>query len=118
MWVNGVIYGSGGGGGGNSNFSGQIGYPGIGSNGGGNGGYKSPVITPATTGSANTGAGGGGGASAFPGGANIPAYAGKDGGSGVVIIRYLGSQRAYGGNVSTSGSYTYHTFTSGSWFSA
>jgi hypothetical protein len=34
------------------------------------------------------------------------------GGSGVVIIRYAGSQTASGGSVSSSGGYTYHTFTS------
>jgi hypothetical protein len=42
--------------------------------------------------------GGGGGASG-------------NGGDGVVIIRYLGSQRATGGTVSSSGGYTIHTFT-------
>jgi hypothetical protein len=34
------------------------------------------------------------------------------GGSGIVIIRYLGSQRGSGGTVYSSGGYTYHKFTS------
>jgi hypothetical protein len=34
------------------------------------------------------------------------------GGSGIVIIRYSGSQRGTGGTVTSSGGYTYHTFTS------
>jgi hypothetical protein len=29
----------------------------------------------------------------------------------VIIIRYLGSQRGTGGTVTSSGGYTYHTFT-------
>jgi hypothetical protein len=31
-----------------------------------------------------------------------------------VIIRYLGNQRGSGGTVTTTGGYTYHTFTSSS----
>jgi hypothetical protein len=34
------------------------------------------------------------------------------GGSGIVIARYLGSQRASGGTVTQLGGYTIHTFTS------
>jgi RHS repeat-associated protein/uncharacterized repeat protein (TIGR01451 family) len=56
---------------------------------------------------ANTGSGGGGA---------VNAAAGK-GGSGIVIVRYLtGSMSATGGTVTTSGSYTIHTFTSGGTF--
>jgi hypothetical protein len=33
------------------------------------------------------------------------------GGSGIVIVRYLGAQRATGGTVTSSGGYTIHTFT-------
>ncbi|PSA83237.1 hypothetical protein BT095_11815, partial [Corynebacterium diphtheriae] len=36
---------------------------------------------------------------------------GQNGQNGIVIIRYLGSQRATGGTVTTSGGYTIHTFT-------
>jgi hypothetical protein len=35
-----------------------------------------------------------------------------NGGSGVVIVRYLGGQIATGGTITSSGGYTYHTFTS------
>jgi hypothetical protein len=52
-------------------------------------------------GTANTGGGGGGGAT----------YGGS-GGSGITIIKYAGSQRGTGGTVTTSGSFTVHTFTS------
>jgi hypothetical protein len=34
------------------------------------------------------------------------------GGSGVVVVAYLGSQRGSGGTVTSSGGYTFHTFTS------
>jgi hypothetical protein len=40
------------------------------------------------------------------------------GGSGVVIIRYSGGQRGSGGTVTSSGGYTYHTFTSSGTFTA
>jgi hypothetical protein len=43
---------------------------------------------------------------------------GGNGGSGVVIVRYLGSQRASGGTIVTTGGYTYHTFTSSGTFTA
>ena len=56
--------------------------------------------------------GGGGGGGATQGGH------GGNGGSGVVIVRYLGSQRASGGTVTSSGGYTYHTFTSSGTFTA
>lgn len=58
---------------------------------------------PGTAGTANTGGGGGGGSNASVGG---------NGGSGVCIVRYPGSQRAYGGSISSSGGYTIHTFAS------
>ena len=57
-----------------------------------------------SNGSSNLGGGGGGGG----GGQN---QYGGNGGSGVVIIRYLGAQRATGGTVTSAGGYTYHTFT-------
>jgi len=41
-----------------------------------------------------------------------------NGGSGVVIIRYSGSQRGSGGTVTSSGGYTYHTFTSSGTYTA
>jgi hypothetical protein len=57
-------------------------------------------------GTVNSGGGGGGG------GENpISSSTGGSGGSGIVILRYIGSQRGTGGSVSSSGGYTYHTFT-------
>ena len=51
--------------------------------------------------------GGGGGCS--PG--VSPRASGGSGGSGVAIIRYQGDQRGTGGTITSSGGYTYHTFT-------
>jgi hypothetical protein len=64
---------------------------------------------PPIAGTVNTGGGGGGG------GANlsvapIGVQNGAAGGSGIVIVRYLGSQRATGGTVTSDGTYTIHTF--------
>lgn len=50
----------------------------------------------------NTGGAGGGGYNT----------AGANGGSGIVIVAYLGAQRGSGGTVTSSGGYTFHTFTS------
>jgi hypothetical protein len=36
----------------------------------------------------------------------------------VVIIRYVGPQRGSGGTVTSSGGYTYHTFTTAGTFTA
>lgn len=60
---------------------------------------------------ANTGGGGAGQSSSGSG-------SGSAGGSGIVILRYLGSQRGSGGTVTTDGSYTYHTFRTGGTFSS
>lgn len=40
-----------------------------------------------------------------------PAAGANDGQNGVVIVRYEGPQRATGGTITSSGGYTYHTFT-------
>jgi hypothetical protein len=40
------------------------------------------------------------------------------GGSGIVIVRYIGSQRGTGGIVTSSGGYTYHKFTSSGTYTA
>jgi hypothetical protein len=99
-WLNSTTYAGGGGGGA---------YTGTGGTGGsGGGGAGSNSGGSPTAGTANTG-GGGGGASAS---------AGAAGGSGVVIIRYLGSTRGSGGTITSSGGYTYHTFTSSGTFTA
>ena len=69
--------------------------------------------------------GGAGGRTGYPqlttsgsGGSNPPSNAagGMPGLPGIGIIRYLGSPVATGGAITTSGSYTYHTFTSSSNF--
>jgi hypothetical protein len=65
------------------------------------------------TGTANTGGGGGGFHDTFD-----TAVVGASGGSGIVILRYTGSQKGTGGTVTSSGGYTYHTFTSSGTFTA
>ena len=86
------------GGGGGSTYNG--GTPGQGNAGGGNGSNGQ-----GTSASANSGSGGGGSERS----AGI--IQGGNGGSGIVIVRYLGAQRATGGTVTSSGGYTIHTFT-------
>lgn len=101
QWLNGLFYAGGGGGGRTT-----VATPG-GNGGGGDGGDGS------TSGGAGAnGRGGGGGGSRGSG--TLPF--GGTGGSGTVIIRYPGSQRATGGAVTSSGGYTYHTFTSSGTF--
>ena len=84
------------GGGGGARSSGGVSAGGAG--GGGNGGVASLGIA----GTANTGGGGGGTGAAGIGG---------QGGSGVVIISYVGAQQFGGGNVTSDGTNTIHTFT-------
>jgi hypothetical protein len=103
-WVNGTTY-AGGGGGATENANGASSG---GAGGGGNGGAGA---TNPTSGSANTGGGAGGNGL---GGSGTNAT----GGSGVVIVRYLGSQKGSGGTVTSAGGYTYHTFTSSGTFTA
>jgi Fibronectin type III domain len=78
--------------------------PAFGVNGGGDGGN---FDYQGTVGAANRGGGGGGGGNLGTG---------NSGGSGVVIVRYTTSAATgltvTGGSISTSGSYTVHTFTS------
>jgi hypothetical protein len=107
QWLDGSYYAGGGGGGGYSNVTSTQSSGGIG--GGGAGGIGAGT---AVAGTANTGGGGGGGG--YSGGA----IAGAAGGSGTVIVRYLGAQRGTGGTVTSSGGYTYHTFTSSGTFTA
>ena len=97
----GTYYAGGGGGGIISGYTAGTG----GTGGGGAGGVGSANATAGTT---NTGGGGGGGAQASSG----------SGGSGVVIVRYLGSQRGSGGTITSTGGYTYHTFSSSGTFTA
>ena len=105
-WLNSTTYAGGGGGGGYISSSGGA---------GGTGGGGAGAAGVATSGTENTGGGGGG--SGGTGGAPSDGTPGN-GGSGVVIIRYLGSQRGTGGTVTSSGGYTYHTFTSSGTYTA
>lgn len=89
-----------GGGGGGGIYMGYVFERGSGSHGGGLGGYGS--IRP-TDGAPNSGGGGGGQSSNY-------AATGGSGGSGIVVIRYLGPQRATGGAVTQYDGYTYHRF--------
>lgn len=103
QWYNGSYYAGGGGG---AWESAGVGAPG-GIGGGGTGGGSS---TPsATAGGIYTGGGGGGG--------QYVSLA-ANGGSGIVILRYAGTQRGVGGTVTSSGGYTYHTFTSSGTYTA
>jgi hypothetical protein len=86
-----------------------------GSGGGGAGGsadYNNQ--TNAGNGTANTGGGSGGGGRA--GTASSQTALGGAGGSGVGVVRYQGAQRGTGGTITSSGGYTYHTFTSTGYF--
>ena len=102
-WVNGTTYAGGGGGG-----AYQATTPGSGGSGGGGAGANQG--NTGTSGTANKGGGGGAGGEAQG--------TGGSGGSGVVIIRYSGSQIGSGGTVTSSGGYTYHTFTSSGSYTA
>jgi len=62
-------------------------------------------------GTANSGGGGGGGALE-----DATDRGPAAGGSGIVIVRYVGDQRATGGTVTSDSGYTIHTFTSSGTF--
>lgn len=100
---------AGGGGGGGSGWDGGSNNPGAG--GAGGGGSGSSAGGGGNNGGTNTG-GGAGGAGGNYGGSTT----GATGGSGIAIVRYLGSTKGTGGSISSSGGYTYHTFTSGGTF--
>ena len=113
--INGTSTTRGGGGGGGAQFypvsQGGCGCGSPGSGGSGGGGNAAPMTAGATgdNGTVNTGGGAGAGSGrAF----ESPGSGGGSGGSGVIIIRYLGSQKGQGGTVTSSGGYTIHTFTS------
>lgn len=93
--INGYFAGGGGGGSGSGAYVGGIG--GIG--GGGIGGSNSN----GTHGAVNSGSGGGG--------ASSGGYLGGNGGSGIVLVKYVGPQKANGGIVTTKDGYTIHSFT-------
>ena len=106
QWLDGTYYAGGGGGGATTSGTGGPG----GNGGGGTGG---PAGAAGSAGGGNSGGGGGG-----AGGGNSGGGAGGDGGSGIVIISYLGAQRATGGTITSSGGYIYHTFTGSGTFIA
>jgi len=80
--------------------------------GGGGGGFlgTSPTVYNGQNGLENTGGGGGGGTR------HTVSNVGGNGGSGIVIIRYIGTQRATGGTVTSANGYTIHTFTTSGTF--
>lgn len=73
-----------------------------------NGTVKKLTQTNEDSCASNTGHGGNG--------ANHNNWNSGAGGSGIVVVRYLGPQRATGGTVTKSGNYTIHTFTSSGTF--
>jgi hypothetical protein len=99
----GTFYAGGGGGGATAGAAGSGG-----SGVGGSGALGSGV----NGNNATTNRGGGGG------GAAVSASTGGAGSSGIVIIRYIGAQKGTGGTVTSSGGYTYHTFTTSGTFTA
>lgn len=109
LWVDGYFYGGGGG----ASTSAPNGKGGLGN--GADGGFPYDSIGvggcgPWTTDTNFAGGGAGGLEADF-----VPPYtnpSASKGGDGVVRLRYLGSPIATGGIIQTSGSYTYHTFTS------
>jgi hypothetical protein len=104
-WSDGSTYAGGGGGGA------YLGSGGSGGSGGGGDAKGQPNPGAGDSGTSTTGGGGGGA------GGRVAA-SGGNGGSGVVKIRYAGSQRGTGGTVTSSGGYTYHTFSGSGTFTA
>jgi hypothetical protein len=109
-WLSLGTYYAGGGGSGTEDAA----FSAAGGNGGGGAGGAGSPISNGTAGTANRGGGGGGGGADN----SSTTTAGGSGGSGVVIIRYAGAQRGTGGTVTSSGGYTYHTFTTSGIFTA
>ena len=103
------VYYAGGGGGGTGYQGAGAGAGGVG--GGTNGGASGSSASNGTNGTGGGAGGIGGYPSSYTGG-------GATGGSGIVVISYLGSQRALGGTISSSGGYTIHTFTTSGTFIA
>jgi hypothetical protein len=99
FWLDGNAYGGGGGGYGTFFIPGQ----GVGGAGGVGGGGMGQGFTSGPANGVNNLGGGGGGTLATP----------TNGGSGIVKLRYLSGSvsGATGGQIQTTGSYTYHIFT-------
>ena len=93
---------------------GDVGHPG----GGGSGYYNSTLVTSATL-TQGSGSTPGDSSNTLRGSyGNGGAYYSTNGTQGVFIIRYLGNQRGTGGTVTSSGGYTYHTFTTAGTYTA
>ncbi len=98
-------FAAGGGGGYSNHHYNPAGYAGLGGQGGGGSGASGSNNGQDAL--ANTGGGGGGGGydgNSWTGGS------GGSGGSGIVLVRYLGHQKANGGIVTTDNGYTIHAF--------
>lgn len=115
-WSDGITR-AGGGGGGVGQSGGSTSGLTRGNGGSGGGGYGAVSTVTGIAGTTNTGSGGGGAGGNGNGATSFGGNPGN-GGSGIVIIRYAGSQRGTGGTVTSSGGYTYHTFTSSGTFTA
>jgi hypothetical protein len=102
-WLNGSTYAGGGGGAAEA----VVGVSSGGTGGGGRGGDGANLPF---SGTANTGGGGGG--------TGLASQTATNGGSGIVILRYAGDQRGTGGTITSSGGYTYHTFTTSGTYTA
>jgi hypothetical protein len=113
--------GGGGGGGGGGYYGGGAGGNGTptdSSGGGGSGYFNSSFVTSATL-TAGSGTTPGDSSNSLRGSYGNGGAAGANAGTqGVFIIRYTGGQRGTGGTVTSSGGYTYHTFTSAGTFTA
>ena len=104
--------GGGGGGGGGGYWGGGAGTnTNPGSGGGGGSGYLNPALVYNGTLTTGSGATPGDSGNSLRGSYGNGGNSGTDGTQGVTIIRYLGAQRGTGGTVTSSGGYTYHTFT-------
>ncbi len=104
---------AGGGGAGGGAFAPWLTY---GGGGGGGGAGPGAVIGGIGTSAMNNSGSGGGGAGTDTG--NGTNYAGGNGGSGLVVIRYPGLPRGTGGVITSTGTYTIHTFYSSSTYVA
>jgi hypothetical protein len=104
----------GGGGGGGGYYGGGAGSnTNPGSAGGGGSGYVNTSVVSSYTLYSGSGTTPGNNTSLFRGSAGQGGATGTNAGTdGVVVIRYFGTQKGTGGTVTSSGGYTYHTFTS------
>jgi hypothetical protein len=105
--------GGGGGGGGGGYYGGGAGTnTNPGSGGGGGSGFINSAIVSTGTLTAGSGTTPGDSSNTLRGSYGAGGNSSVNGTQGVVVIAYLGTQRGTGGTVTSSGGYTYHTFTS------